>query len=387
MLITNCYVQNENDQFKKASIRIKKDRIEQVFFHEDKSQSEKLEQTEQESEEVIDAEGAYAIPGLIDTHIHGAIQHDFCDKDVQGLIAIASYLKNHGITAFCPTSMTLDKDLLKQIFETANQTLPDDCAEIVGIHMEGPFISKEKKGAQNDTFLRLPSIEMFHELSEACGHRIKVITLAPEVDGCDEFIQAVHKETNISIGHTNATYETASKAFSLGANRVTHLYNAMPAFTHRKPGVVGAAFDHKSAYVELIADGIHVHPSVIRSTFAMFGEDRVVLISDAMMATGMGNGEYELGGQKVFMKDQKATLKDGTIAGSATNLMDCVRTCVKNGIPLEIAVKAATKNAAKSIGIFDEMGSIDVNKKANIVLLDKNLEIQTVIMNGIKNSL
>lgn len=387
MIITNCYVINSNNQFSKASIQIEKDRIQQVFFHEDESSLKKYQQLEHSDEEVIDAKGAYAIPGLIDTHIHGAIQHDFCDKDIKGLIAIATYLKDHGITAFCPTSMTLDKDLLKQIFETANQTLPDNCSEIVGIHMEGPFISKEKKGAQNDKYLRVPSIEMFQELSEACGHKIKVITLAPEVESADEFIKAVHNETNISLGHTTADYEIASKAFSLGANRVTHLYNAMPAFTHRAPGVVGAAFDHKDVYVELIADGIHVHPSMIRSTFAMFGEDRVVLISDAMMATGMETGEYELGGQKVFMKDRKATLVDGTIAGSATNLMDCLRTCVKIGIPLETAVKAATKNAAKSIGILDEMGWIDVNKKANIVLLDENLEIQTIIMNGIKNSL
>lgn len=397
MLIKNCYVLNEKEQFQKASIRIENDRIQEVVFYDDEFKGETLKQSklyqdefckdENDCEEVLDAKGAYAIPGLIDTHIHGAIQHDFCDKDVQGLIAIASYLKDHGITAFCPTSMTLDKNLLKQIFETVNETLPDNCSEIVGIHMEGPFISKEKKGAQNDTFLRFPSVEMFHELSKACGHKIKIITLAPEVDHCDEFIQAIHKETNISVGHTTANYATASKAFSLGANRVTHIYNAMPAFTHREPGVVGAAFDHKEVYVELIADGIHVHPSVIRSTFSMFGEDRVVLISDAMMATGMATGEYELGGQKVFMKDRKATLSDGTIAGSATNLMDCVRHCVSIGIPLETAVKAATKNAAKSIGIFDEMGSIDANKKANIVLLDKNLEIETVLMNGVKNSL
>lgn len=397
MLIKNCYVLNEKDHFQKASIRIWKDRIQEVVFHDDDFKDEILSQEDliQEEiyqddidyEEVLDAKGAYAIPGLIDTHIHGAIQHDFCDKDIQGLIAIATYLKNHGITAFCPTSMTLDKNLLKQIFDTANVTLPVNCSEIVGIHMEGPFISKEKKGAQNDTYLHLPSVEMFHELSNACDHKIKIITLAPEVDHCDEFIQAIHKETNISVGHTTANYTTASKAFSLGANRVTHIYNAMPAFTHREPGVVGAAFDHKEVYVELIADGIHVHPSVIRSTFAMFGEDRVVLISDAMMATGMENGEYELGGQKVFMKDRKATLSDGTIAGSATNLMDCVRHCVSIGIPLETAVKAATKNAAKSIGIFDEMGSIDPNKKANIVLLNKNLEIKSVLMNGVINSL
>lgn len=375
MIITNCYVLNKSTQFAKATLRIADNQIDEVIFS-----CEEFERNPQE--ELIDAKGAYAIPGLIDTHIHGAVHHDFCDNNTNGLIEIATYLKEQGITGFCPTSMTLDKDALKQIFETAKEHLPENCAEILGIHMEGPFLSHAKKGAQNGAYLQLPSIELFQELSAACDNKIKIITIAPEVKGSKEFIQAVSSLTNISLGHTTANYETAKEAYTLGANRATHLYNAMPAFTHRDPGVVGAAFDHKEVYVELIADGIHVHPSVIRSTFEMFGEDRVVLISDAMMATGMKAGEYELGGQKVFMQNRKAVLSDGTIAGSATNLMDCLRSCVNFGIPLERAVKAATENPAKSIGVFDKMGSIEKGKKANIVLLNQQLDIQRVIMNG-----
>lgn len=375
MIITNCYVLNNKKQFAKATIYIVDNRIKEVDFSCDKIKKN-------ESEEIIDANGAYAIPGLIDTHIHGAVHHDFCNGDRNGLIKIATYLKKEGITAFCPTSMTLDIDSLKRIFETTKEPLPDYCSEILGIHIEGPFLSEAKKGAQNSSFLQLPSIELFQELSTASNNNIKIITLAPELDGSNKFIQEVSNITNISLGHTNANYEIADTAYRLGANRITHLYNAMPPFTHRNPGVIGAAFDHKEVYVELIADGIHVHPSVIRSTFEMFGEDRIILISDAMMATGMEAGEYELGGQKVYMKDRTALLSDGTIAGSATNLMDCLRSCVNFGIPLEVAVRAATENPAKSIGVFDEMGSVESGKRANIVLMNQNLEIIKVIMNG-----
>lgn len=395
MIILNGLVLNQQGEFQLADLWVKGDRIKQVNYERadigsiTKEQLVKyLESSKSEendfllNEEIIDAKQSYVIPGLIDTHIHGAVGHDFCDQDVEGLSMIASHLKKNGITAFCPTSMTLEAGRLEKIFETANASLSEECAEVVGIHMEGPFLSKAKKGAQNEAYLRIPSIELFHKLSAASQHKVKIVTIAPEVEGAMEFIDCLKNEVSISIGHTTANYEIAQEAFSHGANRATHLYNAMAPFSHRDPGVVGAAFDATNAYVELICDGIHVHESVIRSTFQMFGEDSVVLISDAMMAMGMEAGEYELGGQKVYMKDKKAVLADGTIAGSATNLMDCLRNCVQFGIPLEKAVKAATQNPAKSIGIFDEMGSVEAGKKANLVILNHKLEIQRVVMNG-----
>ncbi len=366
MIIKNGLVFNENCVFEKKDIYIENNII-----------VDSIEKVTDKTE--IDASGNYVIPGLIDTHIHGATGHDFCDKDAKGLISIAKYLKSNGITAFCPTSMTLKKELLKEIFNTATTDLPKDCANIVGIHMEGPFLSKEKKGAQDATFIVTPQVDMFKELNEACNGMIKIITMAPECDGGLEFIKEMSKTVSISLGHTTANYDMAKQAFDLGATRATHLFNAMPAFNHRDPSVVGAALDSENAFVELISDGIHIHPSMVRATFKMFTDDKVILISDAMMATGMENGSYELGGQKVTMKDKKATLADGTIAGSATNLFDCMRKAVSFGIPLESAIKACTKNPAVSINVFDKMGSISVGKLANLVILDKDLNIKNVI--------
>ncbi len=333
---------------------------------------------EVEDKAEIDAKGNYVIPGLIDTHIHGATGHDFCDKDLSGLEAIARYLKSQGVTSFCPTSMTLSKDLLKEIFNTATNSLPSDCARIVGIHMEGPFLSEAKKGAQDSKYIITPEVEIFKELNKACDNMIKIVTMAPECDENFEFIKAMKDEVKISLGHTTADYNTAKEAFENGASRVTHIFNAMPPFNHRNPGVIGAAFDSKDSFVEIISDGIHIHPSVVRATFKMF-EDRVVLISDGMMATGMENGTYELGGQEVTMKDRKATLSDGTIAGSATVLTECMRKAVSFGIPLEEAIKACTKTAAKSINIFDKVGSLSIGKIADIVIMDKELNIVKVI--------
>lgn len=366
MIIKNGLVFNEQCKFEKKDVYIENGKIVS-------SLNEVSDKTE------IDANGNYVIPGLIDTHIHGATGHDFCDKDVKGLISIAKYLKSQGITAFCPTSMTLKEDVLKEIFVTATENLPKDCANIVGIHMEGPFISKEKKGAQDEQFIVKPEENMFKSLNDACNGMIKIITMAPEPEGSIEFIKEMSKYCKISIGHTTANYDKAKEAIEAGALRATHLFNAMPAFNHRDPSVVGACLDNENVYVELISDGIHIHPSMIRATFKMFGNDRVVLVSDGMMATGMENGTYELGGQKVTMKDRKAVLDDGTIAGSATDLFECMRKAVSFGIPLETAIKACTVNAAKSIDIFEEMGSISVGKLANIVIMDKDLKIIEVI--------
>lgn len=366
MIIKNGLVFNENCVFEKRDVYIENDII-----------VSSLDEVSDKTE--IDANGNYVIPGLIDTHIHGATGHDFCDKDISGLLSIAKYLKSQGVTAFCPTSMTLKKHLLKEIFNTATTDLPKECANIVGIHMEGPFLSSAKKGAQDDKFIINPEISLFKELNEACNNMIKIITMAPECEGGLEFIKEMSKTVSVSLGHTTASYDIAKQAFDLGATRVTHLFNAMPPFNHREPSIVGAALDNENTFIEIICDGIHIHPSMIRATFKMFGDDRVVLVSDAMMATGMENGTYELGGQKVTMKDRKATLADGTIAGSATNLFDCMRKAVSFGIPLESAIKACTKNPAESINIFSKMGSISTGKVANIVIMDKDLNIKNII--------
>lgn len=329
---------------------------------------------------VIDAQGLMVIPGLVDIHSHGAYGHDFSDGDTEGLKTILRYEKSCGITSYCPTSMTLPFERLTEIFATLKGAMDmQDGAAVRGINMEGPFLDISKKGAHVGEYIHRPDAQFLRGLNEISGGMVKLVTLAPNVEGAMEFIDQVHEEVCISLGHTGADYETASEAMRRGAHHVTHLYNAMLPFAHREPGLIGAAADDPECMVELICDGLHIHPAVVRSTFRMFGKDRVVLISDSMMATGMENGTYELGGQEVFMKDRKATLKDGTLAGSATNLYDCMCKAVSFGIPLADAIFAATRNPAKSIGIYDETGSITVGKEADILLVTDKLELKQVI--------
>lgn len=329
---------------------------------------------------VIDAAGLKVIPGLVDIHSHGSYGHDFCDADPEGLKVILQYEKEHGITSYCPTSMTLAKEKLTDIFQTAAKVEPSpELARIIGVNMEGPLIDIAKKGAQAGEHIRIPDADFFRSCNEASGNQIKLVTLAPNVEGAFDFIQELKDEVVISIGHTSANYDCAKKAMELGADHVTHLYNAMPPFAHRDPGVVGAACDTPSCMVELICDGFHIHPGTIRTTFKMFGDERVVLISDSMMATGMPNGTYELGGQEVTMKDRFATLSDGTLAGSATNLFDCMKKAMEFGIPESTALFAATRNPAKSIHVYDKVGSLTPGKYADILLINDDYEIQRVL--------
>ena len=224
---------------------------------------------------------------------------------------------------------------------------------------------------------------MYRRLQQESGGLIKLVDIAPEVEGAMPFIQAVYSEVAVSLAHTAADYNTAMEAFGNGARHVTHLFNGMEPYNHRAPGVIGAAADSPGAEVELICDGIHIHPAVVRSSLRLYGPDRVILVSDSVEATGMPDGEYSLGGQPVHVKGNRATLADGTIAGSATNLMQCLRVMVQDmGLPLETAVRCAAVNPAKSIGIYDRYGSIAPGKVANLVLLNQDLEVMTVILNG-----
>lgn len=330
-----------------------------------------------------DATDCYVIPGLTDIHFHGCVGYDFCDGTHEAINAIASYELSQGITTICPATMTLPHEELLHICTVAASHRPlSPQATLCGINLEGPFLSYEKRGAQNPTYLHAPTSSMLLELIETSNHLAKLVAIAPELPGAYECITALKDEISFSLAHTTADYETAIEAFWLGAKHVTHLYNAMPAFSHRAPGIIGAAFDTPSCMVELICDGIHIHPSVVRSTFKLFGDDRIVLISDSMMACGMPSGEYSLGGQAVQVDQHSATLSDGTLAGSATHLMDCMRMAIHMGIPIESAIKAATINPARSIGIDHQYGSITPGKTANLVILRKDLSIQDIIFEG-----
>ena len=333
----------------------------------------------QDDGEIIDAEGLLVLPGLVDIHSHGAAGEDFSDGNPEGLKKILQYEKRCGITSYCPTSMTFPKERLRQIFASIKGAQTEEGAKVVGINMEGPFLDPAKKGAHVEKWIAAPDVAFVRELNQDVDGLVRLVTLAPNMDGAEEFIKEMHEEVCISLGHTAADYDCASRAMKLGAHHVTHLYNAMQPFGHRAPGLIGAAMDDPECMVELICDGYHIHPSAIRAAFRLFGPERVILISDSMRATGMENGTYELGGQEVTVKDRKAVLKDGTLAGSATNLYGCMCKAIEFGIPLEQAIMAATANPARSIGIFDRVGSIRIGKQADLLLVSENLELKRVI--------
>lgn len=339
-------------------------------------------------DEIFDASGCYVIPGLTDVHFHGCDGHDFCDGTKEAFEAIAAFEFSQGVTTICPATMTLSAEKLSEICENAaeyraaqlNGSTDKNTADLIGIHMEGPFISLAKKGAQNGEFIQKPSASLVREWQKKSNGLVKLVSLAPEIEGACECIAECADDIHFSIAHTEADYDTAIAAFKAGADHVTHLYNAMPPFTHRAPGVIGAASDTENCFVELICDGVHINPSVVRATFRLFGADRMVLISDSMEATGKPDGTYALGGQAVHVNGSHATLADGTLAGSVTPLHRCMVTAVSMGIPLEDAVAAATINPCRSIGIDAEYGSIEVGKKAHFLILNQSdLSIRAVI--------
>ncbi len=333
--------------------------------------------------EVIDVTDCYIIPGLTDLHFHGCCGADFSDGDKDGLQKMANYQLSRGVTQICPAGMTLDVKDLEKICKVASAFGAEHAegADLVGIQLEGPFLSEAKKGAQNGAYLQKPSVSLYKHLQELSSGLVKIIAVAPEIDGAFDFIKDVSKEVVISVAHTTANYDTAKKAFDLGARHLTHMFNAMNGFLHRDPGPVGAAADSECR-VEIISDGIHIHPSVIRSMFKLFGRDKMLLISDSMRATGVEDGEYTLGGQDVTVKGKLATLADGTIAGSATDLMDCMLNAVSFGVSLSDAVMAAAVNPAKTLGIFDKVGSLDEGKLANFVILRPDLSLHSVVFHG-----
>ena len=338
--------------------------------------------------ETLDASGCYVIPGLIDVHFHGCVGEDFSDATPDGLQRMADYELSQGVTYICPAGMTLPEDQLTAICRNAaaHAQAATGGAELAGLNLEGPFLCMAKKGAQNGAFLHDPDGAMLHRLQQAANGLVKLVTVAPEQPGSLEFIRSAREDgITVSVGHTTADYDTAAAAFAAGARQATHLFNAMPPFTHRAPGVVGAAFDHPEVRAELICDGIHIHPSVIRATFRLFGADRVILVSDSLRATGMPDGKYPFGGQEIVVHGNRATMADdpNTLAGSVTSLMGCLRQAVKFGIPLADAVRAASLNPARAIGIDHRAGSLEDGKEASFVLLEQDsLAIRAIVFKG-----
>ena len=344
--------------------------------------------TPQPGEEVIDAGGLYALPGLTDIHFHGAMGHDFCDASEEAIQALADFEASKGILAICPATMTFSEEILNGIMDAAAAHKNVRGADLVGINMEGPFISPNKVGAQNPLYLHGPDVGMFRRLQKRSGGLIKLVDIAPEVEGALDFIAQCKDEVRLSIAHTCTDYDTAIQAFDAGVTHMTHLYNAMPGITHREPGPIIAALE-KKAEVELITDGVHIHPAMVRFTFNTFGDDHVILVADSMMACGLPDGQYSLGGQAVTVTGPRATLTEhpGVIAGSATCLYDCMKRAVLDmGVPLESAVRAASENPARSIGLDADYGSLAPGRYGNVILADEHLEIQAVIQKGVRLS-
>ena len=380
--IVNGIVYTKEGRLLPGEVWVEDGRIVRVLTEESDMAKEPAGLPDFSDADLVDAGGNYVLPGLVDIHSHGAVGHDFCDEDVKGLKEILAYEKSVGVTSYCPTSMTFPEEKLSRVFAQIPEVMEEEdsrYARVLGINMEGPFISPAKVGAQNPDYVMKADVDMFRRLDHNCGNAIRLVTLAPEVEGNMDFIRELKDEVHISIGHTAAGYDTASEAFALGADHVTHLFNAMPAFAHRDPGVVGAAADHQRVYAEVICDLIHIHPSMIRAIFSFLGEERMVLISDSMEATGMEDGVYQLGGQKVKKEGAYARLLDGTIAGSVTCLFDGFRNAVKAGIPLESAIRLVTMNPAQSIGMEDQVGVIAEGNYADLILVDQDLNLIQVL--------
>lgn len=375
MIIKNGLVFTNSFQLVRLDLELRGDRIARIV------QPGGLDTSEDDN--VLDAQGLFVLPGLIDIHTHGALGHDWSDADEEANQKMLAFYASRGVTSVVPATMSYSCDILHEVLSAMCPLFETDGfgAVLRGVNMEGPFLSHAKKGAQNPKYLMDPDLAMFKELDKLCSGRIKLVDVAPELAGATEFIEAASKQSVVSLAHTAATYEQACAAFQAGASHVTHLFNGMAGYHHRDPGVVGAAMEY-AAQVEVISDGMHLHPSVVLGAFKMFGAERICLISDSMRATGMPDGSYTLGGLEVFLRGGKAVLADDSLAGSAVDLAECCRRAISFGVPFEQAVRAASTNPARAVGLEGELGSIAPGLRADLLLWDMQYSTRNVIVGG-----
>jgi len=333
----------------------------------------------------IDARGRIITPGFIDIHIHGGGGSDVMDGSYDSLNKISMFEARHGTTGFLPTPYTDSQERLLASVKATETAMKRGTSggEILGIHLEGPYINIERKGGQPAEYIRKPDLEELRLLLEASNNNVKMITLAPEVEGGLGFVRRIVQHGIVaSIGHSNATYDEALRAVDAGVGHACHAYNAMREFHHREPGVVGAVLSCDELTAELIADGIHVHPAAMKILVKCKGTDRIILVTDAVVGTGM-EGRYKLGGRNVVVTKKDSRFLDGSLAGSVLTMDSAVRNIVESvGVSLQDAVKMATVNPAKKIGVYDRKGSLEAGKDADITIVDDQLNVYMTMVMG-----
>lgn len=337
-------------------------------------------------DDVIDAEGKYVIPGLVDIHSHGAVGVDAMDCDSEALVRMCEFYASHGVTTLFPTTSTALHETTKKAILAIDSIDNDKCpVSVRGVHIEGPYLDVKRAGAHHIDLLKAPMIQEAKEYVELNGDKVLYMTVAPELDGAIDFInEATKLGVRVSIGHSETDSDTVKKALSAGATSFTHTFNAMTPIHHREPGVVGIAL-LSDAYAEFICDGHHLHPDVVALAYKAKTSDRFILITDSMRAAGMPDGVYGISEQPTYVVNGVARIKEGNLAGSTANLHMCMLNLMKfAGAPLEDAVLCATRNPALAAGIYDIVGSIDKGKDADIVILDNDLSVDMTVSRGRK---
>ena len=372
MLLKNGLVLNRKFEFINADVLIQDKKIAAV-----------REGICSENDEVIELNGKLVLPGFINIHVHGAVGYDMMNPGEGGLAAVSRFMALHGATSFMPTTVTLplDDTLTAMSYLAEHSDADYNGANILGIHSEGIYMSEVYRGAHVAQWLKPPSEVNFEILNEAAGGKIKLVTVAPELDGALEMIRRITPDVRVSLGHGGQDYRVCKRAFEAGASQITHMFNAMPPLHHRNPTLIAAAFE-ADAFVELICDGIHVNPVMVKMAYSMFGADRIVVITDGMPATGLGAGKYFFAGEEVIVSGGTALKRDGTINGSTSTMMQCVINLVNWGIPVESAVKMAARNPAHAVSVQDRKGCIDVGFDADLLVTDADLNIENVIVMG-----
>lgn len=360
-------------EFKLLDLRIAGDSITEIGEH-----------LSPQQEDVLDCTGMLLLPGAVEVHSHGCIGADFSTATAEEIDAMLCYYAKNGVTSVLGTTMTMKRDAYRQAARTLREAIevPQNVrSRLLGINMEGPFLGAAKRGAHDEFCLEPIDAAYFAELDELAGGHFVLVDLDPDLDGAMEFIRRFSGTKKISLAHTACSYETALQAIDCGASHVTHLFNAMNGLHHRNPGIFGALND-RDIFAELIADGVHIHPAILRLMFTLCPE-KLVLISDSMAACGLGDGEYELGGLTVYVKDSKAALADGTIAGSTCNVFDGMVRAINFGVPAEAAILAATRNPARAIGMDHRYGCLEVGYAADLVLTTPDYVRQGVWIGGV----